>query len=234
MSISEILPRNAILASLPTADLNRIRPYITSRSLVRGAVLHVPEAPVETLYFIERGLVTLEVPLDQVKFVERASVAHDGVTGASAFLGTRASVDRAVVRVAGMAYGISASVLADVVVDCSAMRRALGDYVSRLDGQTARNLACMSRHSSEQRLARWLLTASRHGDAGAITTTHADLASLLGVRRSTVSVLAARWRRTGVINSTRTKLSVRDAEALGRLTCMCTQGDIAESPAATI
>src|SRR5262249_55509129 len=72
----------------------------------------------------------------------------------------------------------------------STWMRAL--FTSRADAFTAQVLqtaACNARHSTKERLARWLLAALDRCATDRINLTHDDLAVAFGVRRPTVTLI---------------------------------------------
>ncbi|RYY06369.1 MAG: helix-turn-helix domain-containing protein [Alphaproteobacteria bacterium] len=82
-------------------------------------------------------------------------------------------------------------------------------------------IACNRAHSSEARCACWLLkTSDRVGD-DAFELRHATLATMLGVRRATVTDSLARLQRTGTVRSSRGTITVLDRRALEAAACDC-------------
>src|SRR5690242_20987690 len=53
-------PRNRLLAALPEAEWDLLRPRLTSVELKPRQVLQHPHTPVEYAYFVERGAVTFQ------------------------------------------------------------------------------------------------------------------------------------------------------------------------------
>src|SRR3954453_23664387 len=91
-------PRNRLLAALPAAEWDRLRPCLTRVDLRARQVLQHPHAPVEHAYFVERGAVTFQ-----------ARTQADGPVGVGLVDGAMRSHLRALVEVAGSAYRISAA-----------------------------------------------------------------------------------------------------------------------------
>jgi DNA-binding IscR family transcriptional regulator len=82
-------------------------------------------------------------------------------------------------------------------------------------------IACHRAHGNEPRCACWLLkTADRVGDE-AFVLTHATLATMLGVRRATVTDSLSVLQREGVVRSSRGTVTVLDRAALEVAACDC-------------
>src|SRR5213082_2058366 len=51
--------RNRLLNALPTCELERLTPHLERVPLVRRMVAYDPLTPIESLYFVETGLVSI-------------------------------------------------------------------------------------------------------------------------------------------------------------------------------
>ena len=77
-------------------------------------------------------------------------------------------------------------------------------------------------HAVNERCARWLLmTHDRVGLAEQFPMTQEFLATMLGVRRATVTVAAGLLQRAGFIRYTRGKITIVDREGLEAASCEC-------------
>jgi len=80
---------------------------------------------------------------------------------------------------------------------------------------------CRSLHSLIERCARWILMAQDRADGNEVLLTQEFLATMLGVRRSGVSVAASALQRAGFIRYTRGCITVLDRVGLETATCDC-------------
>jgi CRP-like cAMP-binding protein len=78
---------------------------------------------------------------------------------------------------------------------------------------------CNATHSVHARLSRCLLEYDRVGDAFPLT--HQHLADLIGVNRTTVSLLVLSFRRSGLIETNRAHVRITDRKRLLVGTCDC-------------
>jgi hypothetical protein len=76
-------------------------------------------------------------------------------------------------------------------------------------------------HSVEQRIARWLLDALDRCDSGEVAVTQEVISKLLGVRRTTVSVVARRLQEEGMIRYHRGHIVFANRVRLQELACEC-------------
>src|SRR6476646_5692157 len=93
-------------------------------------------------------------------------------------------------RSRGSATRIAASHFREAVQDSDAVCRIVVRYGEMLLIQVQQTAACNALHAVEARLSRWLLQARDRLDSNTIALTHEFLSQILGVRRTTVTVVA--------------------------------------------
>jgi CRP-like cAMP-binding protein len=83
--------------------------------------------------------------------------------------------------------------------------------------------ACNAQHSTEERLARWLLTAFDRCATDRINLTHDHLAVAFGVRRPTVTLIVRSLQAAQIIDARRGTIAVIDRPGLEEIACECYQ-----------
>ncbi len=79
-----------ILLALPPATLKRVNVLLEPVTLQRGRVIYRPDALIEKLYFVNRGLVSRVRTMKDGRTVEIGTVGIEGVTGLEALIRDRA------------------------------------------------------------------------------------------------------------------------------------------------
>jgi CRP-like cAMP-binding protein len=184
-------------------------------------VIQHAKFPVEHLYFIEEGLVSVLAAADEGDDVEVWLIGRDGVVGGQAVLGVNSSPLRHVVRVGGHALRVGVDDLNELIAEIPSLQTALFSYLHVALMQSSQSAACSLRHPFPQRLARWLLTAQDRCDSDEIPVTQDLLARTLGVRRATVSGTIKSFERKGVLARLRGLITIRDRTRLENLSCCC-------------
>src|SRR5215467_3644656 len=100
---------NRFLATLPPHDFSLLAPHLRTAPLERGMMLHDVGEKIEHVYFPHTGMVSLVVVMQSGATVETATIGRAGVIGASAGLGARTTMARAVVQLPGSAAWLSAA-----------------------------------------------------------------------------------------------------------------------------
>ena len=80
--------------------------------------------------------------------------------------------------------------------------------------QVQQTAACNALHPVEARLSRWLLQARDRLESNNIKLTHEFLSQMLGVRRTTVTVVANMLQQAGLIRYHRGLITVLNMPAL--------------------
>ena len=95
-------------------------------------------------------------------------------------------------------------------------------YAEIMLAEARQSVVCQAMHSVEGRCARWLLESrDRSGVGDRLPLTQEYLAAMLGVQRTTVNPIAGALQRRGLIQYSRGRIDILDAEGLQRAACDC-------------
>jgi CRP-like cAMP-binding protein len=211
---------NGLLQLLLTDDFRALDARLKSVALTEGAVLAEPGDEIRNVYFPHSGIVSFMVGLDDGAMVQTFMVGRDGVVGAAQALDSKTSVNKILVQVSGTASVIDRDPLREIVERNPRIRSVLAAHEQFLVADIQQTAACNARHSVEARAAKWILRMrDLVGDDLPLTQDY--LASMIGVRRSSVTDIAGAMQTAGAISYARGRLHVTNPEALGRMTCEC-------------
>lgn len=90
-----------------------------------------------------------------------------------------------------------------------------------LYSQAQQSTACMATHHVEASLCRWLLRARDLSGSDTLHFTQEFLGEMLGVRRTSVTVVARTLQRAGMVKYARGKIRILDVEGLEEAACEC-------------
>jgi CRP-like cAMP-binding protein len=221
-SSPKTLHRNRILSALGAAELALLEAGLTTVSYEQGALLQEQGEPIEQVYFPQSGMISLVAVMnDGEKSIETATVGNEGVVGAMSGLGPRHAFNRAVIQVAGAMARISTAKLQAAVAKSPALRDVIVRYNEVLLAQIQQGAACNAFHEAEARLARWLLQTADRIDSPIIPLTQEFLGQMLGVRRTTVTLIASALQKRELIRYRRGKIEIVDRPGLERCACEC-------------
>jgi CRP-like cAMP-binding protein len=212
--------QNLLLASLPPATLKAITPHLAIRDLKQGAVVAETQGILEDVYFNHSGVISLVVELQEGDMLETAMVGRDGAVGVACALDGKVSLNKAVVQVAGVASVMKGDKLRDLALADDAFRSRLIRHEQVLFAAAQQTGACNASHLVEARLCRWLLRM-RDLAGDELPLTQEFLGQMLGVRRTSVTLVASTLQAAGLIRYRRGNIRILDADGLKETACEC-------------
>ena len=213
--------QNRLLAALPAAELERLFARLELVPMRLGDALYESGGQLEHAYFPTTAIVSLIYTTRSGASSEIAGVGPEGVVGIPLFMGGDTTPNSAVVRAAGHAYRLERRSLAAEFQRAGALQGLLLRYTQALITQTCQTAACNRHHSVEQQLSRWLLWTLDRLPAQELTMTQDLVASLLGVRRESITEVAGRLQQGGFIKYRRGHIDVVDQIGLQSRACEC-------------
>ena len=213
--------RNRLLASLTSEDHCLLASLLKVMSFELGLLLQEPERPIEYVYFPHQGMISLLAVMSDGRGIETATVGSEGVVGAMSGFGIRRGFTRAVVQALLVASRISCTQFQAAVQQSEALKNLIVSYNEVLLAQIQQTAACNALHPTECRLARWLLQTRDRIDTDVLPLTQEFLAQMLGVRRTTVTLVARQLEQAGLIQTRRGRIVVLDRKGLEDVACEC-------------
>ena len=217
-------PENRLLRELANMDravFNKLVKQMEPHVLQSGTMLGPPRATTDFAYFVESGIVSLVATTRNGSSVEVALIGREGVAGITDALGNQPLPYGLMVQLPGLAYRVPKGVIREHILSCSALHELLMDYSQRVMHQLAQSALCNRFHTSEQRLARWLLLTAERADTNRFELTHEFVSQMVGAPRPVVSASASALREKGMIDYRRGVLTIRNAVRLRRAACEC-------------
>lgn len=212
---------NRILASLPASDFDLLGPELELIALEQDAVLSRTGDDIEYVIFPHKGAITLMIDMADGQTVATAIIGREGAVGLLSVLGPSPSAITAVVRAPGPAVRIPASRFHAAFGRSAAIRHAVQNHVKSLLIQFQVGAACNALHPVEARMARWMLQLRDAVEHDELPLTQHALAQILGVRRTTVTLLMRNLRARGAIRSDRRGFIEIDPARLAAAACEC-------------
>lgn len=212
---------NRILAALPDSAFQQLEPDLRHVTLPQGTTCMEAHDPIDQVYFPASGMVSLFVATGGGGMVETSSIGREGAIGLQCGFGPRLSFTRAVVQIPGRFSTISAARFERMVSCTPLLRDLIVRYTEMLWSQAQQNAACNAIHDGSSRLCRWLLQCADRTGSDQLPLTQESLAEMLGMRRTTVTLLAQQLQNRGILRYSRGRITVLDRAALQKHACGC-------------
>ena len=189
--------------------------------MLLGEMLYEPGKQLQHAYFPTTAIVSLHYVMDSGASAETAGVGNEGVVGVALFMGGDTTPSSAVVQTAGHAYRLERRFVQQEFDRAGSMQRLLLRYTQALITQIAQTVVCNRYHSVEQQLSRWLLLTIDRIPSRELVMTQELVASMLGVRRESITEAAGKLQQGGFIRCRRGHIAVLDRAGLEICVCEC-------------
>ncbi|MGK2952372.1 MAG: Crp/Fnr family transcriptional regulator, partial [Thiobacillus sp.] len=194
---------NRLLAALADADWQRWKPKLERVDLKLGQVLYEPGRVPRHAYFPTSAIVSLGYILSNGSSTGFSVVGNEGIVGVSLFMGNASTTGYGSVLIAGQGFRIGAQMIREEFDRYDSVRRLLLRYTQALVAQIAQAAICNRHHTVDQHLCGWLLHSLDRLRDSEVAVTQELIASMLGVRRESVTEAAGRLQAAGLIRCSR-------------------------------
>jgi len=212
---------NHLLGALPASDFAPLVAHLERVPMPLGEMLYEPGGRLQHVYFPTTAIVSLHYTFENGASAEVAGVGNEGMVGVSLFMGGNTTPSSAVVQTGGYGYRMASDLLIAEFQRGGPMMRLLLRYSQALLTQMAQTGACNRHHSVSQQLCRWLLLTLDRLPLNDLVMTQELIASMLGVRRESVTEAAGQLKDSGVISYRRGHITVLDRNGLQDHVCEC-------------
>ena len=212
---------NWLLASLPLTVLEHLTPRLERVRLDRKQILFHAHERIAYVYFPTTAVVSLVAALDSGETLEVGVIGREGVAGAMTLPDVGSMPCDGIAQIPGVAYRLDAGLFRQEERNFEPLSLVVGRYANLLLVRSMQMQLCNTFHPVEQRLTRWLLIVSDLLASADIPLTHELVATMLGVRRPTVTLVVGSLQRAGLIEERRGRITIRDRERLEAACCDC-------------
>lgn len=214
-------PPNHFLQTLSIPDFELLRAHLRPAKIDQGATLFQPGHKIERVYFPHNGLISFFVSLEDGGTVETGMIGRDSLAGTTAAFDLAEPIYGVVVQIAGEASTIDAPTFRAAAAASVSFRAMVYRHDQMVLAQAQQSVGCASKHQVEERLCRWLLRVRDIIDSDSIALTQEYLAEMMGVRRTSVTLVARHLQASGLIKYRRGHIEITDLDGLQDAACEC-------------
>ncbi len=212
---------NDLLDRLPADEFDPLKAILQRVSLENKQVVQQFESNVTHVYFPTTALFSLMSVLLDEDPVEVATVGRRGLVGLTSSLGIDKSPHRVICQMSGDSLCLPVHPFREALRTGRELPRTIERYLAFSLQNASQGIACNARHSIEKRASRWLLITHDQAGRDEFTLTQEFWASMLGVRRAGVTVVAGALQKAGLIAYHRGVITVLDRSRLEEAACEC-------------
>src|SRR4051812_9118889 len=212
---------NHFLSTLPNRELQVLQPYLRPVDLKHADVLHHAGDVIERMYFPTDGVISFVVGLSDGRFVEAGMFGRNSMVSAAAALDGPIALNQAVVQAGGSGLVVDTAIMQRMARESEAVRVSLAAHQQMMTAHCQQVAACNALHDLEARLSRWLLQTGDLLRSDTLPLTQEFMSQMLGVTRSSVTLVARRLQQAGLISYHRGNVRLIDRDGLLDTACEC-------------
>ncbi len=207
--------RNRLLKALSSDDFALLQPHMEPTKVELKQTLIEPNQPIKQVFFPESGYGSLATEALEGSKVEAGIIGREGLIGASpVLLGADRTPHHIFVQAPGEMLAIDTEVLVAAFDGSPSLRKLLLRYIQVLFVEAVQTAFVNATHTSEVRLARWLLMCHDRMDGDELVMTHEFVSLMLGLQRSSATLAVQALEGYRLIKAKRGRLTILDRKAL--------------------
>lgn len=214
-------PQNKLLQQLPDEEQQAVLRHSKIIEIEFGQVLCEEGKNCGFVYFPLSGFISILTSIQNNQRLEVGLIGNEGMLGVLSSVGVQTSPVQAVVQGHGSALQIEGEAFAAELRRSVKLQHLIQQYLAFYVIQLTRLVCCNHYHETEPRLARWLLMTHDRAGGDEFFLTHQYLASMLGVRRSSVTQAAGSLLEKKIIDYRRGQIHILNRLLLEKASCSC-------------
>ena len=214
---------NRLIAALP---LGMQHAFVSKMELVllrKQQIIYEQGEPITHIYFPCSAVISLMMMMENGSGVEVATIGNDGFLGVPRYFGEGFAFARGIVQIPGESRRMRSDLFGQELERNENLRERLRRYAGAQLAQLARTAGCNRLHAAEQRCALWLLMVHDRTDAKEFPLTKEMLADMLGVSRTSASLVLQSLEQQAMVRVSRGKITILDHGRLRSAACECYQ-----------
>jgi CRP-like cAMP-binding protein len=221
LNVPAMVRRNALLAGLTPAAREAFLSCSKPLFIPAQARLENGSEIPQFCYFLFSGMASIQIRTLEGGRSSIGLIGAEGFTGALSLLGELTPVHECVMQVCGEGLRIKLKDLHGLLAAFPELRTRTLGFIQHQTFCMAQMACCNNHHDAQSRLARFLLTVAEVSQNDFVQITQEALAELLGVRRTTVTLLLGLFQNAGVLACDRGRVTIKSKLELTSLSCPC-------------
>lgn len=212
---------NLLLSRLPDAEYQALRPHLQWMPTPLRTSFYQRDQAIEQVYFPLSGEHSILAIMQDGDSVEVGTVGNEGFSTIEVLTGSERALETVICQIPGETLQLPLEKFLEAIDGKTALRDLVYRYLQAYLAQVSQSVACNRLHTTEERFAKWLLMNHDRVFGDEIHITQEFLASMLGVHRPSVSLIARAFQQLGLIRYSRGVVTILDREALEEASCEC-------------
>ena len=213
---------NHMLSHLSDDAYAAIAPMLQPVQLGIKQLLHERDKPFSPdIYFPTTCVISALLPLLDGAAVEVGSMGNEGFSGVEMMAGADSPMNTYFCQVPGEALRMSVADFKQALETVPELHRLALACLQGFMAQMAQSAACNGQHSVEARFARWMLLTHDRVEGDDFKLTQEFIATMLGVQRPSVSLVANQFQQAGLLKYSRGHVQILNRQGIEEVCCEC-------------
>jgi CRP-like cAMP-binding protein len=212
---------NFLLSMLPDDEYRRLKPHFEYMPSPLKSAFYQRDQRIEHVYFPLSGEHSILAAMEDGSAVEVGTVGNEGFSTVEILTGSEYALETVICQIPGETLKMPVARFKEATEGESALRSLAYRYFQAYLAQVSQSVACNRLHTTEERFARWLLMNHDRVPGDEIHITQEFLATMLGVHRPSISLIARSFQQLGLIRYGRGVVTIMDREGIEEASCEC-------------
>jgi CRP-like cAMP-binding protein len=213
--------KNRILAQLPEKEYLALSADMVRVPTRSRAVLFERDKQIKYVYFPLSGGHSVISQMKDGSAVEVGTIGNEGFSCIDVLTGAGWAAETVICQIPGESLRLPLESFTNAIKGETVLRRLSYQYLQAYLSQISQSVACNRLHSTEERLARWILISHDRVEGNEFHITQEFLAVMLGVHRPSVTVVSKTFQQAGLITYNRGTVTILNRKGLEDACCEC-------------
>lgn len=211
---------NQLLGVLPTREVRRLQPYLELIAVDPGQVL-LGQGEISHVYFPTSAVIAKFVRMEDGDSIEAGIVGKEGMVPLCLFLELDSTPFDALVQNGGETLRMRAKAFHSLVRPGQLVHSVLLRFAAAFMAQVSQAAGCHRLHLLHKRYCRWLLMTHDRTGTDQFMLKQESAAAMLGVRRMSITPVAQKLEKAGLIHYSRGRVTILNRPGLEAASCEC-------------
>ncbi len=212
---------NRLLNKLTNEQLQVLLPRLEKVHHKIRDVIHERHQPIRYVHFPGNAILSNLLYMEGGTAVEVGTVGNEGISSVELLARASVAIETCVCQVAGDGLRMQTNDFREAISGATPLHHLTECYLQTYLVQLSQSVACNRMHTIEERFARWLLLTHDRVGSDEFFLTQEFIASMLGVHRPSVSLVAGTFQSAGMIKYSRGRITILNRAPLEDTSCEC-------------
>jgi CRP-like cAMP-binding protein len=212
---------NFLLSHLPEEEYRRLSAHFELVATPFKSVFYREGQLIEYVYFPLSGQEAALAAMRNGNVIEVATIGNEGFSPIEVLAGSEAALENVICKISGEALKLPRKIFMASVQEKTMLHLLVYRYFQAYLALLIQGAACNQFHTTEERVAKWILRCHDRSKTGEINVTQGFLAEMLGVHRPSISLIVKRFQERGLIKYAKGAIVILDRAGLESASCEC-------------